>query len=53
MSMSEPRDETVNETPEVDTRDYSTDRLTFYEVGQSGGWIEISEEDTVDAEEMR
>lgn len=53
MSMSDPRDENMNEPPDVDTRGYSTDRVTFYEVGQSERWIEVAEEDTVDASDMR
>ena len=53
MSAIGPKEENMNETPDVDTRDYSTNRVTFYEVGSSCRWIEISEPDTVDVSEMR
>ena len=53
MSITDRTAEEVDNSPEVDTRDYSDGRVTFYEVGDSGRWIEISEQDTIDMEDMR
>lgn len=53
MSVTDRTADNVEDSPDLDTRDYSTDKLTFYEVGTSQAWIEIDEESTVDASEMR
>lgn len=51
MSITQREQEEETEAPEIDTRDLSRGAVTFYEVGDSGAWIEVSEDTVVPVEE--